>query len=70
MCKQWFDFAIRKCCEAPQGFIYLQADPETSYERIKQRARAEATMPFEYIQQIHNRHEEFLVHKKECSLLY
>jgi len=62
--KQWFDFAVRKC-EAPRGFIYLQADPETSYERTKKRNRAEeSTLPLDYINQIHQRHEEFLVHKK------
>jgi deoxyadenosine/deoxycytidine kinase len=62
--KQWFDFAVRKC-ETPRGFIYLQADPKVSYERTKKRNRAEeSTLPLDYINQIHQRHEEFLVHKK------
>lgn len=62
--KQWFDFAVRKC-ESPRGFIYLQADPKVSYERIKKRNRTEeSSVPFNYIDQIHQRHEEFLIHKK------
>ena len=62
--KQWFDFAVRKC-ETPRGFIYLQANPQISYERTKKRNRAEeSTLSFDYINQIHQRHEEFLVHKK------
>jgi deoxyguanosine kinase len=62
--KQWFDFAIQKC-RAPQGFIYLQADPEISFSRIKKRDRfEESTISLEYVTQIHERHEEFLIQKK------
>ena len=62
--KQWFDFAIKKC-EAPQGFIYLQADPQVSFDRIKKRDRfEESTISLEYVAQIHDRHEEFLIQKK------
>lgn len=63
--KQWFDFAIRKC-NAPQGFIYLQADPKISYERVRERNRAEElTLPLKYVHQIHERHEDFLIHKRD-----
>jgi len=74
--KQWFDFAIRGC-ETPQGFIYLQAEPAVSFERAKARARSEeATISLDYITQIHERHEDFLIHKrnihnsiKDCPVL-
>lgn len=74
--KQWFDFAIRNC-EAPQGFIYLQADPEISFERAKKRNRTEeSTLSLDYIKQIHERHEDFLIRKrnihnsiKDCPVL-
>jgi len=44
----------------PDGFIYLQCDPNISYERIKIRSRTEeCDIPLEYIEKIHNKHEEW-----------
>ncbi len=62
---QWFNFLITGRCKTPQGFIYIKVDPEIAYERIKKRDRdAEKTISLEYIKQIHQCHEDFLVHKK------
>lgn len=62
----WFSFLVPNNCVKPQGFIYLQADPVTCYDRIKKRSRsAEDTISIEYIQQIHRRHEEFLLTNRE-----
>jgi deoxyadenosine/deoxycytidine kinase len=62
---EWFNFLVTGRCKAPQGFIYLKVDPEIAYERIKKRDRdAEKTISLEYIKQIHQCHEDFLVHKK------
>lgn len=61
----WFNFSTAKRCLPPQGFIYLQADPKISYERtIKRNREAEETISLQYLQQIHNKHEDFLIHKK------
>jgi len=62
--EQWFNFLIGNN-QIPHGFIYFRASPEVSYERIKKRNRsAETSISFDYIQQIHNKHEQFLVNKK------
>lgn len=62
--EQWFNFLIGDD-QIPNGFIYFRARPEVSYDRIKKRNRsAETSISFEYIQQIHDKHEHFLVDKK------
>lgn len=73
MYSQWFDFLVQKCTQ-PKGFIYLQVSPDISYERIRKRNRdAEASITLSYIQQIHDKHEQFLharqnVHPKVASV--
>ena len=53
-------------CKPPRGFIYLRTDPYTSISRIQKRNRAgENLISFEYINDIHYRHELFLI-KKFC----
>ena len=62
---QTFNFLIQAKCNAPHGFIYVQTTPHIAYERIKKRKRsAENAISFDYIAQIHERHEAFLVYKK------
>ena len=61
----WFDFLTAKQCLPPAGFIYLQADPKLSYNRTMQRNRkGEESIPLEYLQQIHDKHEDFLIDKR------
>lgn len=63
---EWFNFLVTGRCKPPQGFIYLKVDPEIAFERIKKRDReAEKTISLAYIKQIHQCHEDFLVHKKD-----
>lgn len=51
--------------ETPVGFIYLRTNPETCYERMKERARCEESIvPLEYLQLLHSRHEEWLIEGK------
>jgi len=64
--KKWFDFLIPGKCSKPKGFIYLQTDPIIAHQRMLKRSRsAESSVSFEYLQQIHSSHEDFLIHKKE-----
>ena len=64
---EWFA-AISHPCLPPKGFIYLRSEPETAYERIKKRSRdAENSISLDYIRQIHNRHETFLISKQGVS---
>ncbi len=60
----WFNFLTAKQCLPPKGFIYLRAEPEISYKRTVDRHReAEDSISFKYLQQIHDKHEAFLIHK-------
>lgn len=64
---QWFDFLVRNAGMMPTGFIYLRISPEVAFERIKKRNRnAETGISLEYLQQIHEKHERFLVQKKDA----
>ncbi|MBV8661223.1 MAG: deoxynucleoside kinase [Candidatus Dependentiae bacterium] len=60
----WFNFLTSKNCLPPSGFIYLRANPMLSYERTVKRSRdAEESISFEYLKQIHEKHEDFLIKK-------
>lgn len=60
----YFNYLIPTMCRAPRGFIYLRTDPDIAYARIEKRAReSEKMITRDYLQQIHDRHEEFLIHK-------
>lgn len=48
------------------GVIYVQCDPETCEQRIKTRSReGEDTIPLDYLQRIHTKHELWLNPEKE-----
>lgn len=60
----WFEFLIKNKISQPKGFIYLQTTPEVALARIQKRSRAgESSITLEYLQNIHARHEEFLIDK-------
>jgi deoxyadenosine/deoxycytidine kinase len=60
----YFNYLIPTMCRAPRGFIYLKTDPEIAFARIQKRAReSEKMITQEYLQQLHDRHEEFLIQK-------
>ncbi len=62
---QWFNFLVPNTCKIPHGFIYLRVNPEVAYERVRKRNRyAEKKISLKYLKQIHQRHEDFLTHKK------
>ena len=51
------------------GIIYLRCPPEVSYERIKIRNReGEENIAFDYIEKIHNKHEDWLWNEKEVPV--
>lgn len=60
----WFNFLIPGKCSAPAGFIYLKVDPEIAYSRIQKRGRSgEEGITLDYLKQMEERHEEFLIAK-------
>ncbi len=65
MYTRWFTFLTAHTCRPPQGFIYLQVSPEKALERVNARARAaEGSIPLHYLEQLHECHERFLIHKQ------
>lgn len=49
--------------------VYLQSTPEVCHQRIKQRCRKEELgIPLEYLQEIHDRYEEWLIKKTKFSI--
>lgn len=64
--KEIFEYLVEEHAPKPDGFIYLRATPETCYERLLKRNRSEeSSVPLSYLTLIHNRHEEWLIEKKE-----
>ena len=60
----WFEFLQSCPQEIDLGIdlvIYLRTSPEVAYQRLKERARPEEKIvPLEYLQELHNLHEEWL----------
>jgi deoxyadenosine/deoxycytidine kinase len=50
-------------------FIYVQADPEVSFQRVGIRGRPGEIIPLEYLQSCHKYHEDWLLVKNQCPLL-
>lgn len=57
----WFHWLESKIRRMPDGIFYLRAPAEVCHTRMKKRDRAEETsVPLEYLQSIHKKHEEWL----------
>jgi len=54
----------------PDLVIYLRCDPQISFQRLQGRSRAEeVSVPFQYLQRLHQLHELWLVPGKVSSPL-
>lgn len=64
--QEWFSWLAKEHIGQPKGFIYLQVSPERCHERLQKRARSEeSTVPLSYLQEIHRKHEDWLIHHNE-----
>lgn len=64
----WFNWLTQFFAVKPIGFIYLKTSPEICYERIHKRNRKEEhNITLEYIKELHKKHEEWLIEKKDIS---
>lgn len=62
---QWLSEDCYKKTDKPSGFIYIRADPETSYKRMVKRERVEEKcVPIEYLQNICKYHDDWLLSDK------
>jgi deoxyadenosine/deoxycytidine kinase len=62
--KEWFAWLVYQYTTLPTGFIYLQTNPQICYERMRVRSRSEeSTVSLEYLNMLHEKHENWLVKK-------
>lgn len=63
--KDLFSWLVDNYVIRPHGFIYLQVDPEVCYQRINHRNRSEEKgISLDYLTSLHQKHEDWLIHKK------
>ena len=66
----WFDWLVETFDIKPKGYIYLRASPDISYDRIKKRNRSgEETIPFDYLKELHIKHEKWLMEEPNVLIL-
>lgn len=66
--QEWFEWLVEERGKKPDAFIYLQTDPEICYRRMLKRSRSEeAAVPLNYLQMLHDKHENWLLHKQEVT---
>jgi deoxyadenosine/deoxycytidine kinase len=59
---EWFSWLVDGFVDQPSAFIYLRTSPEVCYERLKKRNRhEEAGVSFEYLLNLHEAHEAWLI---------
>lgn len=66
---EWFRFIHHNIPIEADLIVYLKASPSVAYERIKKRARSEEQcVPLSYLEELHELHEDWLVHRTlgEC----
>jgi len=62
--QEWFTWLVDNYTVKPSGFIYMQTDPLVCYQRLQKRNRSEeSVVPIEYLQKLHDKHEEWLIEK-------
>lgn len=63
---KWVDFLLLKRCTPPLGFIYLKANPDICFKRVQKRNReSEKKLTMEYVEQLDQSHDRFLIQKKD-----
>jgi deoxyadenosine/deoxycytidine kinase len=68
--KRWFHWLTKSFSIQSSCYIYIRTDPKVCYERVKKRARnAEGVIPLEYLTDLHNKHEEWLLSLPENEVL-
>jgi deoxyadenosine/deoxycytidine kinase len=66
--QEWFSWLVENYTQRPSGFIYLQTDPKVCFSRLTKRSRSEeAAIPLEYLESLHNKHEDWLVHGRDVT---
>ena len=68
--QEWFEWLVEQYTPKPDAFIYLRADPKICFQRLLKRNRSEESgVSLDYLELIHEKHEDWLIHKKKISPL-
>ncbi|EDW81433.2 uncharacterized protein Dwil_GK12063 [Drosophila willistoni] len=71
--QEWYKFIEQSIHVQADLIIYLRTSPEVVYERMRQRARSEEScIPLKYLQELHESHEDWLIHQRRpqtCKVL-
>lgn len=63
--QEWYDFIDKTMEIRADLIVYLRTSPKVVYERMKKRARCEEScIPFKYLEELHNLHENWLIHNR------
>ena len=63
--QEWFSWLVEGYLPKPAGFIYLRTEPTICHQRlIKRNRHEESCVSLDYLQQLHDEHEAWLMHKK------
>ncbi|KAL2722545.1 deoxynucleoside kinase-like isoform X2 [Vespula squamosa] len=67
--EEWYDWCIKNANIETDLIIYLRTSPEVVYQRMRIRARKEEnSVSLEYLKQIHEIHDEWLLYQSLFSL--
>jgi deoxyadenosine/deoxycytidine kinase len=73
MYNRWFAWLSEECFQKvnrPSGFIYIRANPETSYQRMLKRERSEEKcVPLEYLKVVSDYHNDWLCNSEQEDVL-
>lgn len=66
--QDWFSWLVDNYVIRPNGFIYLRVDPLVCYKRLVKRQRKEEIgISLDYLDRLHQKHEDWLVQKKDVA---
>ncbi|MBS1987853.1 deoxynucleoside kinase [Candidatus Dependentiae bacterium] len=67
--QDWFEWLVGSYMPQPSGFIYLRTSPKVSHQRLTKRNRSEETsVTLEYLQSLHHKHENWLIHQNDTPV--
>ena len=67
---RWSEWLKEKLCDNIDAIIYLRTTPDVSDKRIEKRSRnGESDIPMDYLKQLHEHHDKWLLNEKEVPVL-